>query len=261
MFGRDELRRTEFHCDWVLPQERIEAGGGTLLFKEDHRLIAFGGNIREKDRERTEAVVLKLIELNQPQLRAAFEVNRLMLGQSISAFLSNQLHTAAPSAVIVADTHQRPRYACARAQELLSSGVRIGTDGRGRLADALGQPIPGIANAAMRARRKHQNARVEHISLAAGEGFGALNGFTMNVEVGKLAHTPISRALLGHENCVVVAFARELTLKERASTLQRQFNLTPAEAVVSSMLAEGESANEIVKRGGTTVFTVRNQTR
>src|SRR5690606_8860333 len=83
MCPKEELFRTEFYNDWIRPQEDVAAGGGAIIFKDESRMLAFGGNIRLKDEDRLEEPWLRTVGLLIPRLQQAFEISRALAGQSL----------------------------------------------------------------------------------------------------------------------------------------------------------------------------------
>ncbi|MBL4783810.1 MAG: helix-turn-helix transcriptional regulator [Cohaesibacteraceae bacterium] len=76
----DQLIGTEYHNDWMLPQENCMGGGALTLFNDNDRMMVLGANIRMKDRVRHEDSWLDLLRILTPHLTRAFRMQRALGG-------------------------------------------------------------------------------------------------------------------------------------------------------------------------------------
>ena len=83
LLPRDQLQKTEFYNDWVVPQGDIVAGGGMTLFNEADRMVLLAGNIRERDRDKLEHNWLCLLKVLSPHLSRAFQMQRALEGAKL----------------------------------------------------------------------------------------------------------------------------------------------------------------------------------
>jgi len=133
MCRTEELIKTEFYADWVQPQENITQGGGALLFKNDTRLFALGGNIRLKDAEKLKAPWLQMVDQLIPHMQQAFEISRALAGSKLESTLiaSNRL-SEVPGFVVLSE-QGRILFANQAAQTMIERGQPIACDLRGKL--------------------------------------------------------------------------------------------------------------------------------
>lgn len=133
MCPTEDLLKTEFYHDWLRPQEDIIQGGGTLLFKNDTRVFALGGNIRQKDEDKLKTPWLELVGLLIPQLQHAFNISRTLAGAKLeTAIVANSEIRSIPGILIFSDTG-RVIFANDIAENMLMNGIPVQYDLSGRV--------------------------------------------------------------------------------------------------------------------------------
>lgn len=256
MCRRERLESTEFYNDWIRPQEDIVGGGGVLLFKEERRMIALGGNIRRKDVERLEGPWMDLIADLIPFIRHAFEVNRALAGKEVEragAAVARNAH--APVFLVAPD--RRLIHANAQGEALLAAGECAGVDLLGRF-DLVDRTASRLLAEAI--------ARLTGAYPAAPVAFPADIRAETVCRVAQLHASgldlPLGGTVLGMpEPGVLVTLSSAATQDTVIAGLCRIHCLTRAEAQVATLLADGLTPAEIAAQRRVSVHTVRNQVK
>lgn len=255
MLPHAELTRTEFHADWLVPQEDISAGAGMVLERSARRLLVVGGHVRMRERDRYEQPWRRLLDLLGPTLRHAVEVNRALAGLRLENGLLKQGISPEGASVFVLSDDRRILFANeAAAQDLLSGGfLRGDLRQRLRLRDpraqealeaALHRVRPGMPPAALRIPHPvTRTVRAAHL-LRVGPEVLPFAGID-----------PVRRA--APESVAVLVFPA----LPHGDALMRNFGLTPAETEVALALYAGQTLAEIAAARRTSIHTVRDQTK
>ncbi len=255
MCRRERLESTEFYNDWVRPQEDIVGGGGALLFKEEGRMIALGGNIRRKDIERLEDPWMDLVADMIPFVRHAFEVNRALAGKEVekAGFAVAQ---NAQTAVFLLGRDGRLLHVNQYGEAMLAAGDRVGLDLLGRL---------DLADRRASARLSEAMLRLTCGGLAAPLAFPADRSAEMICRIAQMDASVTEFAMQGiilgmqQERGVLVTISRSPTQDALPVALCAAHRLTSAEAQVAILLADGRIPSEIAAERQVSVHTVRNQ--
>lgn len=256
MYPADALRRTEFYCDWIRPQEDIIGGAGGVLLRDRNRVYGIGGNIRARDAAETEPFWARLLTGVMPLLQQALDMNRALAGVRLGSYLVRQRIDPEESAVVVLETSGRMVSLNARAATEVEAGtlMRLLPGGRLVLCDAAAdqrleairnRPAGGAMPQGFYLPGDQPGARGWRCHVARLDAEAAL---TRVISEAHFVNPPLT--------VLVMVPGPESTPAERLST---RLGLTPTEAEVSLLLAEGLSTAEISAQRGTSVQTVRNQ--
>ncbi len=260
--SKEELFRTEFYNDWILPLDDISAGGGIVLFNDDVRFLILGGNIRRRDQEKLEGDWLSLLGLLRPHLRNAFEITRALEGASLQSIALEKAHRDLHASVLVIDDSGQVTFCNATGEKLLAEGRVVGRNllGRVSLADA-------AANSAL------QRAIVSLGDPGSDPGAGLAGILHITDAEGRLTHvcrtsrfdpSDLSFSPFGQIAAFVVP-SLLLTItavrpdRNVGATLRRLYGLTESEADIALAIADGASLREIAQRREVSLHTVRNQ--
>ncbi len=251
----EDVEKTEFYRDWVLPNEDIIGGGGSVLFNDAGRALFIGGNIRRKDIDLLENRWMQLVTVLTPHLQQAFEINRVLEGKSLEL---RALEGGSAAAVLVVNRQRRMCFASANAENMLEDGAIVRLDSRRRLS------FTG-----------HESALAFKVALKAMalEGLGFSSGFNVldrvsgarySCRTALLVPDGLDRSPLGlvgdtSEPCLLITIRPESAPADLVSRVSRNLGLSSREAQVAVQLAEGQRVTDIAQRHEVSVHTVRNQ--
>ena len=260
MCPMNRLVKTEFYNDWVLPQENVMQGGGALLFKNDTRVFALGGNIRLKDTEKLKKNWLRLIELLIPHAQQAVEVNRALAGHRLeTAVVANENLREVPAIVMLSEAG-KVVYANSIAHTMLSKGDPISVDRRGSLSFRDGAQGQRITQGFLRHKL---NAASPSFTLQVS---GAMGSPTYTFRFIKLTPEaqiafPFDATLGFSSHCLLLVVTKQAPKAHPLAKLKARYSLTEAEIDVAILLTEGLTNSQIAERRGRSVATVHAQVR
>lgn len=260
MCRSEELVRTEFYNDWLRPQEDIVQGGGALLFKNDTRVFALGGNIRLKDSDRLKQRWLQTVHQLIPHMQQALEISRMLAGQKLeTAIVAKEGLRRTPGLLVLSD-RGRIIFANEIAQTMVSQGYPVSCDIQGNLTY-------GHDSEARRINANH----FRHQLSSASPSFSVILPKVKRHRGYKLRFIKIDRdtqVLLPFDNMFGFSSACAMLLIEEVSShigvedqLIGRFGFTQAEAEVALFLGEGVSTREIAEHRGVSIHTVRSQVK
>lgn len=254
MCARDELEKGEFYNDWVRKQDDIVAGGGMMIYKDESRMFAFGGNIRRRDETR-EGEWMELVALLGPHFRQAFEISRKLSGMSIEA-LANAEAGARQTAVLLIDGNGLVLYANPAAEALSARGspIAIGTNRAAKAAD------PALAQTLERARvALAENLPLPPVQFRFGSGDRAFDCHIAVVNPADIADLRISLLTDLGAPCLLLTLSPPAPGGDALDALCRRHGLTIAECAVLRQFAAGIRPDIIAESRATSLTTVRNQ--
>lgn len=248
-----EMDRTEFCNDWLLPQ-KLYHGCGVTVMKEG----AVGSMLslfRPKNGGQFGDAECELLRVLTPHLQRALELhNRVQrLEEKVSA--AWDALDRLPQGVILLDAKQRPVFVNTAAQTLLAAGdgLKLGPDGMCAL-------VPS---------EQRQLARLLAGAVATGNGEGTQSGGTCQISRDRSSRpvlmfvTPLrtNTVRIGPTAPVAGVFLSDPERGPRADAeiTASLFGLTRAEARLSAKLASGKTLEEAAEELCVSLLTVRSQ--
>lgn len=258
MCAFDELRRTEFHGDWLLPQGDISAGGGVVLVREPGRYLAMGGMVERRRQDRVEAGWLELLLRITPALTQALATNRALSHMALRVVAAVEAPVVEMAAALVVRRDRRivlanaPAEALLRKSRVITSGPMYrlcltGNRAHSRLEAALGRLAAGLTAGGI---------AVDLSDVPNGQGFECHVAPFPPIEIPFAPLGPKTHADRDLAVVIVKSKAAEGMMRER---LRSAFRLSGAETDIVLALAEGLTIGEIADRRAVSIHTVRNQ--
>ncbi|MBD1549231.1 helix-turn-helix transcriptional regulator [Roseibium aggregatum] len=258
MCSKQTLFETEFYNDWVRPQENVAAGGGALIFKDETRLIAFGGNIRLKDEEKLEAAWLQTVGLVTPHLQQAFEISRALAGQSLERDLLLNGAVAGDAAILLLAENGFLLHANPTGLQLLQEGTVLRDDHAGRIhfQDPAAAEQLAHCRLALATGRPTVNCRVPIPGPESGPDY-MCRMVVFEPEMHAVSPFPL---LLGYwRRALLVTISPARDVDPHGHRLRNRYGLTEAETAISMGIANGKRPDELADERGVSIHTIRNQ--
>lgn len=253
MLADDELKKTEFYHDWVLPIGNAYRGGGIVLAREPGGALLFGGNLHEKDAEYLEPLWLDLVNRVAPAIRQAVEVSRRLAGLTLENLLLRSGVAPEGAAVVLLARNRRILHANPLAESLLAQGRLLRTTPLGALA-----PLPA-------AGVEQTFAKALQALFQSGRGtepFG-LNAQTtarlLPVDTSVIPLAPFGP--LWRESGTVAMLLVTTKPESAGATglIMSTLGLTESEAAVAEGITDGQTPAELALARQTSIHTIRNQ--
>lgn len=250
----EEVQGSAFYHEWVKPQEDVTAGGGVILFKDQNRMVALGGNIPSHLGARLQPQFLAVLDQISGPMQQAFEVNRALAGLSLEKYVAGQAASQI-NAIILLSPSGRLLYCNRVAEELIEVGtlMKMGFSRRPQFADPVAQTC--LDEALYRLSSRSPRTFPVH-ACTLGQSFTAR---LLSIQSDALDYSPFG-TLVGLDE---PAFLLALTPTHRQhgieALLVKRFGMTMAEAKVANAIAEGLSPREIAQRDALSVHTIRTQ--
>jgi DNA-binding CsgD family transcriptional regulator len=258
MCRKADLFKTEFYNDWIRPQEDVAAGGGAILFKDESRMLAFGGNVRLKDEERLEGPWLRTVGLLIPHLQQAFEISRALAGQSLELELLRKGAARGGAGVLLLADNGFILYANDAGNAMLREGAVLRDDQAGR-ATFNDPDTVGALEFYLKALRCGEAPVAA--TFTTGGGPGATPHIVRLAQFEPDAH-PVALfplALAYQRACLLVTINPALDSHSADEGFATLHGLTPAELAVTAGIAEGLKPDELADQRAVSIHTIRNQ--
>ncbi|MCZ4274180.1 helix-turn-helix transcriptional regulator [Maritalea porphyrae] len=259
MFPSQKLKKTEFYHDWLLPQESISQGGGTLLFKSDARVFALGGNIRAKDAEKLKAPWLRKVEQLVPHLRQAFEINRALAGSKLETALVKENSFAGVPGILVLSREGRIVFANEVGQRMIAKGYPIGCDLQGQLACSTKHKGNMSARELISFYLK-SNLQSFSIESQIGRGGTLFDLRFAKFSPDMLIDFPI-RTFGFSEQCTLLFVVPKRSAFNKLTKLKTVYGLTDAEISLVNMLVDGLTNRQIAEQKERSISTINIQVK
>jgi len=251
----EKRKRSDFYVEWMKPEGLAPEGPVAHHFgEEDGVPVAAVALYRRVGGRRFTDDDLRLGDLLVPHLARAFRLYRRLGGEQHERLVMAEVMNRLAIGVMLVDRGRRPVVRNRTADRLvaLNDGLLLSADGL-RAAnprdDAVLQRLLGEAIAG--AHDGSRNDRVMAISRPSGKrAFPVLIAPLLEGKLGDAAEDAVASVLFGDPD------ARQAINPE---LLRAFYDLTPAEAEIVVLLAEGVSLEEAAKRRGVTINTVRSQ--
>jgi DNA-binding CsgD family transcriptional regulator len=254
MYPSHALKRTEFYNDWLRPQEDIIHGGGAAIFRDETRMVALGGNIRERDCEALKAPWLRMVGYLIPHLRQAFDISRALTGARLESLVLSQSDLRDLPGIAVLSATGRLLFANAPAEDMLDLGHPIATDWQGRLTCTTHDRLLSDLT----------TFRLTSLDPSFTLDVAGDDGTTWQLRFSRFdlsADLPflLAQAMTVQDECLLLVISRKEPAVSRIADISRSIGLTRTEAEVALLVAEGLSSREISERRGISLNTARNQ--
>lgn len=258
MCPKADLFSTEFYNDWIRPQEDIAAGGGAILFKDEMRMLAFGGNIRLKDEGQLEAPWLRTVGLLIPHLQQAFEISRALAGQSLELDLLRKGEARGGAGVLLLADNGFVLYANEAGEAMLREGTMLRHDHAGRAAFCDSDAAAALASC-LNALRCGETPVAA--TFSGGEEPGGTRHVVRLAQFEPEAHpvAPFPLVLAYQRSCLLVTVSPVLDHRSADEAFAAMHGLTAAEMAVAAGIAEGLTPDELAGQRSVSIHTIRNQ--
>lgn len=258
----EDVRRSEFYNDWARHLDDIGTGGSIVLFRDETRLLTFGGNIPFSQRDALQSNWIALLDQLAPHLKNAFELRRQLAGkQLVDASYLAALDTI-PNAVFLLDGTGSVSYSNLAAHRLLKDGSFVVQDAGGRIRVREAKAALILGKALYEIRLKQTPSETRQIVLHDGDGgcksIATVAPFTPDpAKVDKFAVFAADDIPVA-----ILTIQTQQTEKRPArEVLSALYRLTPAETDLVLALFGGCSLYEYADRRELSRHTVRNQLR
>ena len=258
MCPRDELFRTEFYNDWVRPQENVAAGGGAILFKDEMRMLAFGGNIRLKDEDTLEDPWLRTVGLLIPHLQQAFEVSRAIAGQSLELDLLRKGRARGGAGVLLLADNGFVLHANDPGIEMLREGAVVWDDYAGRVSFRDHEAASALEGCLLALRNNRTPVAASFVVSSGTVGRNhAVSLIQFEPEKHPVGLFPL--VLTCARSCLLMTINPQRDYRSADQVFAAHHGLTAAEMAVVAGLGEGMSTRDLADRRGVSIHTIRNQ--
>lgn len=253
LVAEENLFRTEFYNDWLLPQENISIGSGAMIYNDPARVAMIAANIRRKDEDRLQSQLTSLLRRLAPHLERAVELNRAIHIERASHCLNN------PNAAFVLARDGSPIASSPSGAKMMQSRDLLSQDRHGQLrfADRRAQASFERALAAIAAggiNEPPSGFRAETVDERSVTCMlSPTGGATVPISDAQTIFSPDLPAVV----LVIIDPSSQPHLCREA--LIAAFGLTHAEAALAEALTTGASLAEIAEMRQVSKHTVRNQ--
>jgi DNA-binding CsgD family transcriptional regulator len=253
LVAEEDLFRTEFYNDWLVPNENISIGSGAIIHNDATRAALLAGNIRRKDEDRFHGSVTTLIARLAPHLERAIELNRAINIERASPRVDN------PNASFVLAADASPIACSPSGTDMMDQRAVLSLDPRGRLRfyDRRAQSI--FAKALDAIEVGQLDALPTGFRAETAEG--AVLTCIISPAGGSAPASSVAQTIFS-----AVAPAAVLVIVDPSAhphlcrqALCTAFGLTQAEAELAEMITTGASLAEIAELRQVSKHTVKNQ--
>lgn len=260
MCTSSQLFKTEFYQDWLRPQEDIAQGGGALLFKNETRVFALGGNIRVKDADKLKNSWLSSVNQLIPHLQQAFEVKRLLAGGNLESVLIAREDLRFVPGIVVLSPAGRVIFSNPVAHEMLERGSPISKDILGRVyyRDSGASRVANIDSFKDRVKSEERSFIFKY-KPEFEEIFYDFRFFKFDPRVE--TDLTFGNCLGITDHCTILMISETPKNDNLEDRIQKLGGLTAAEVSVSILLLKGLSIKEISEAREVSQHTVRTQVK
>jgi DNA-binding CsgD family transcriptional regulator len=253
---REELFASEYYNDWLIKQDNMVSGWGSLLRNEQGRFLALSSTMRARDEEIVSPAVRQLIVTIMPHVDRAMQLARLLGGGSPMQSLAVMVEHVADAAFVL---DARGGIACANAggrRLLADPGLFHPAVAAIRFSDPVAQSWleTGLAELAAGGRQQASNT----MRARGRADTHAECGLWPLAEAQRTDPAPIAHFMVDRPTALLVV---RYTSPGLLHDLWSHHGLTHTETVIAGFLTEGRSLRDIAGLRGTSIHTVRNQVR
>ena len=251
---RETLLKSEFYADWVQPQEDIATGCGVVLFRDDERFLALGGNLRLKDQETRQDDMRRALGLFAPHLRQAFDLQRRIVRSEAEGAI-NAIDAADPTAaVFVLDSAARPIAHNKTGEAWLKAGcLWRNSSGALTMADQNGAAV--LEALATHGSVDRARQRIIAVKGRPGPVLHLLYPLPTTLEA-----SPLDWGLPGGRPAALLHLVdARIGGSTRLASAAVHFGLTDAERRLAEALCHGRTLAQYAQERGVSVNTARSQ--
>jgi len=255
IMDEEELVRSEYYNDWVLPQAPARQSAIAVLQRDPGRFFLFTSQVEDCVAGECMDTVMQTMRSIYPLMRHALEINRMMLGLRIDSALLRLGLEPEGAAILLLGRQGAILYANARAEALLTGGRVIRHDHLGRLGLVDAGAARGLA-VALDPKTDRPGA-----AFRLGPANAAQEARLLRIRPEALRYLALPilmRAPIPEHLLVIRPIAAR---PDEAGPVIAQLGLTRAEADVALALAAGATIAEIAEARGASIGTVRHQVK
>lgn len=251
----EELARSGFYNEWLLPQEDLSTGGGVTLFREDGRCFRLSCNMRIKDREKGQSQLIALLEHVAPHMIEALNLSRRLAGIPVGEELTRALDLP-NQAIALLDGSGRLAYANRHFERLLGASDLVSRQRGGRLAVS----DPGAARAIAAFLAQSDTPRkAQQLNLTLAGRRSRSQATIAPFDSGAFASPLLEVVLERRPTAILCVELPVLGQDALCDALARRHDLTPAEAQVAYLIYSGYRPRTVAAIRGISSETVRSQ--
>lgn len=236
-----------------------------MLHKDRGRRVLLGVPIERRATGRVMAPLTHAMRQLHPLMRHSLDLNRMLLGLRLDAFLLRQDVEPAGAAVLLLSPHGALIFANPRAERMLTEGLVLRYDHLNRLSfpDPIAQArLEGLLGLSSRGRR---------LTVHLGSGEGAQDVGLMPVPpdvvaglgIPFLAGSSVLNPSLTRppRSCLLVVVRPSRRADDEVVAVADRLGLTRAEAAITMAFVDGATLAEIADARGVSIHTVRVQVK
>ena len=246
-----EFQKTEFYTDWVKPQGLRDTINTPYLMRST--LVGMVSIPCYATREPYNAEECALIERITPHVRRAMLINELADKGNLALTLYRQVLDQLSVAVFVVGLGRRIVFTNARGDTMLSDGNHVRSVAGALTAQRIIGAPSALDDAIDRAAAGDTAIGISGIGVP----LVGTNGERSAAYVLPIAGKDI-RGDMGKGHCAVFISQRGEQQPMAVEILRTVFDLSPAEARISTLIAKGDGPASISKSLGITINTVRS---
>lgn len=251
----EELVRSEYYNDWVLPQAPARQSAIAVLQRDPGRFFLFTSQVEDRVAGECMDMVMQVMRSIYPLMRHALEINRVMLGLRIDNVVLRLGLEPEGAAILLLGCQGAILYANAQAEALLSKGQMIRHDTLGRL-DLIDVEAARSFTVALDPRASRPGA-----VFRLGPANAAHEARLLRIRPEALRHLALPILMRAPVPEYLFVLRPIAARPDEAGPVIAQLGLTRAEADVALALATGATIAEIAEARGASIGTVRHQVK
>ena len=254
-----DLRKTEFYCDWLYPQQRLVGGLATIIHGSKQSLFALSSAVSECHDDEKFAELDQLLNGLSPHFQKAITLARSMDEKTSGATAFRHFFENAAFPVFAVDQDRKILWQ----NELAENTLRAKRPLRS-VQGMLGSNDRQIAvwmDAVSRTQAEEDPAIPLCMAFACPrQGLGVIHWYPLGA-ANTRAEFP---NLLWQDNTggfFFITRSKDVSAADNVATLANRLSITPAEQILAEALLNRTSLNEFADLNSLSRHTVRNQMR
>ncbi|MHA6690546.1 helix-turn-helix transcriptional regulator [Devosia sp. A449] len=256
-FPEEELFKTAFYNEWVLPQGDLRTGAGVILARDESRFFVLGGNMSQRHAGH-EQDFFDTLTLLTPHMRRALEISRTMFNETIQVVAGQKFSgQSSGGALLALTTTRQVIYANPAAQALAEIGATLRFSALGRL-HFVDMAADNVLQQALDAMAQRRGAPSASLQLRHPHG-GVTQVRLARIESDRLGFMPLGMASGSGEPHLLISLSPPPDTAKSDELLRHGFGLTESEIRVAGLIADGLTSREIADARQVSLHTVRDQ--